>query len=328
MPVPTHFTLSNGMKIPALGLGTWQSKPGEVATAVEHAIKAGYRHIDCAWAYGNEKEVGAGIKAAGVPREELWITSKLFELHHRPEHVELALQDTLKNLGVGYLDLYLMHWNICFDVNAPPGVLPQWEHVVMKNGKRALDVALSDDVSSTWVEMEKLQEKGLVKAIGVSNFNINRIKKLLKTAKIKPVANQCELSVQCPQPELVQWCQKHDILMEAYSPLGGTHGKHIRENETVQKIAEKHGVHAPNIYLSWLLQRGICVLPKSVTPHRITDNMKTVDLSDEDIQTIEKLAESHPPHRVCDQSDDFEPYYNIYQENDPEYSDKVQFNKD
>ncbi|WVQ80445.1 hypothetical protein IAT38_002550 [Cryptococcus sp. DSM 104549] len=328
MAPATHFTLNNGLKIPSVGLGTWQSKPGEVAKAVESALKSGYRHIDCAWAYGNEKEVGEGLKASGVPREEIWITSKLFELHHHPEHVELALKDTLKNLGIEYLDLYLMHWNINFQVDAPKGTVPTFDHAVKAdNGKIKLDVELAENVTPTWREMEKLVEKGLVKSIGVSNFNIQRVEKLLKDAKIKPVANQVELSIQCPQPELVSYLIQKDILPQGYSPLGGTSGSNLRENAAVQKLADKHGVQTANILLSWLVKRGVNPVPKSVTPERIANNLKLVDLSQEEFEELEKLAESHPPNRVCDQSDSFEPVYDIYQENDPEFNDKAQFAK-
>lgn len=326
MAPATHFTLNNGLKIPSIGLGTWQSAPGEVSKAVESALKSGYRHIDAAWAYGNESEVGQGIKASGVPREEIWVTSKLFELHHHPEHVELAIKDTLKNLGLEYLDLYLLHWNINLQVDAPEGVLPGWDHVVKaENGKKKLDVELSDNVLPTWRAMEALVEKGLVKSIGISNFNINRTKKLLKDAKIKPVANQVELSLQVPQPELVYWLKKNDILPQAYSPLGGTGKTNLRENEVVKKIADKHGVQTANVLLSWLVERGTNPVPKSVTPERIANNLKLVDLSKDEFEELEKLAESHPPNRVCDQSTSFEPEYDIYQEAHPEFSDKAQF---
>ncbi|WVN87364.1 uncharacterized protein L203_102542 [Cryptococcus depauperatus CBS 7841] len=328
MVLPTHFTLSNGLKIPSIGLGTWQSKPGEVAKAVESALKSGYRHIDCAWAYGNEKEVGEGIKASGIPREEIWITSKLFELHHHPEHVELALKDTLKNLGVEYLDMYLMHWNINLQVNAPEGKVPQWSHAVKAdNGKYKLDLELAENVIPTWREMEKLVEKGLVKCIGVSNFNINRIEKLLKEAKIKPVANQIELSIQCPQPELIAYLKSKDILPQGYSPLGGTGNTNLRDNQDIQQLADKYQVQTANILLTWLVKRGVNPVPKSVTPERIANNIKLVDLSKEDFDKLEKLAKSHPPARVCDQSNDFEPVYDIFQEKNPEMNDKAQFAK-
>ncbi|ORY31923.1 putative aldehyde reductase i [Naematelia encephala] len=323
------FKLNNGLTIPSIGLGTWQSPKGEVAKAVEAAIKVGYRHIDCAWGYQNEDEVGEGIKASGVPREELWLTSKLFEFHHKPEHVELALRDTLKKLDTPYLDLYLMHWNIAFTMDAPEGELPVHKHLVKTDdGKIKLDKELTDNFIVTWQAMEKLVEKGLVKSIGISNFNIHKTKQLLAAAKIKPVANQVELSIQCPQPELVAWLKKNDILPQAYSPLGGTDGQHLREHKDIVAIAQKHKVHGATVLLSWLLKRGICPLPKSVTPSRIEANFKTIDLSSEEFETLEKLAEGHPPKRVCDQSDSLEPYYDIYQENDPEYSDKVQFAKE
>ncbi|ODN75902.1 hypothetical protein L202_05888 [Cryptococcus amylolentus CBS 6039] len=328
MAPATTFTLNDGRKIPSIGLGTWQSEPGQVAKAVESALKSGYRHIDAAWAYGNEKEVGQGIKASGVPREEIWVTSKLFELHHHPEHVELAVRDTLKNLGLEYLDLYLMHWNIGLQVDAPEGTLPQQEHVPKgKDNKPKLDVAISDDPSSTWKALENLVEKGLVKSIGVSNFNINRLEKLLKTAKIQPVADQVELSIQSPQPELVAYLKSKNILPQGYSPLGGTGKTNLRENKAVEKLANKYGVQTSNILLSWLVERGVNPVPKSVTPERIANNIKLVDLSKEDFEALEQLAESTPNSRVCDQSDSFDPTYDIFQENDPEFSDKAQFAK-
>ncbi|KAL1412071.1 hypothetical protein Q8F55_003068 [Vanrija albida] len=326
MPVPTHFTLSDGRKIPSIGLGTVRMAKGEVAKAVEVAIKAGYRHIDCAWAYGNEAEVGEGIRNGGVPREELWITSKLFELHHHPEHVPLAIADTLKNLGVGYLDLYLLHWNINWQVDAPAGVLPTFDHVKKSaEGKNLLDVPLSDNVIPTWRELEKLVDQGLVKSIGVSNLNIHRTRQILKEARIKPVANQVELSIQCAQPELVTWLQKHDILPQGYSPLGGTDGAAIRNSPVVAEIGKKHGVAGSNVLLSWLVKRGINPLPKSVTPARIEANLKLVDLTDDEFNQVEELAKQTPHNRVCDQSTLYEPYYDIYQENDPKYNDKAQF---
>lgn len=175
--------------------------------------------------------------------------------------------------------------------------------------------------------MEKLVDQGLVKSIGVSNLNIHRTRKLLKDARIKPVANQVELSIQCPQYELVEWLQKHDIQPQGYSPLGGTDGEALRNNPTVLKIAEKYNAQGSNVLISWLIKRGIQPLPKSVTPARIEQNLITVDLTDAEFQEIEALAKSHPPNRVCDQSTLYEPFYDIYQENDPEFSDKVQFAK-
>jgi glycerol 2-dehydrogenase (NADP+) len=140
--------------------------------------------------------------------------------------------------------------------------------------------------------------------------------------------DQVEISIQCPQPELVEYCKKNDILVCAYSPLGGTAGTYLREHKVVTSIAEKYDVHGATILLSWLIKRGICPLPKSVTASRIAANLKTVDLTEQEFEEIEKLAESHPPKRVCDQAGSYEPYYDIFQESDPELSDKAQWAKE
>lgn len=164
---------------------------------------------------------------------------------------------------------------IAWQVDVPEGKLPQNDDVKKaENGKTLLDVPLSDNVLPTWREMEKLVDQGLTKSIGISNFNIHRTKELLKEARIKPVANQVELSIQCPQFELVDWLKKKNIQPEGYSPLGGTDGESLRNNENIKKIAEKHGVEGANVLISWLVYRGIAALPKSVTPSRIENNLK------------------------------------------------------
>jgi glycerol 2-dehydrogenase (NADP+) len=189
MSLPAHFVLNNGLKIPSIGLGTWQSPKGQVRDAVCAALKSGYRHIDCAWGYQNEHEVGEGIKMSGVPRKDIWVTSKLFEFHH--SHVKQACQDSLNRLGLDYLDLYLMHWNVALVPDVPAdGSLPQKPLKDEKTGKPKVDRALSDDPSPVWKDLEKLVDEGLVKSIGVSNFNIRRTEALLKTARIKPVASE------------------------------------------------------------------------------------------------------------------------------------------
>lgn len=213
-------------------------------------------------------------------------------------------------------------------MDAPEGVLPTREHTKKSpEGKVLLDVELSDDIMPTWREMEKLVDQGLVKSIGVSNLNINRVKKLLKDARIKPVTNQVELSIQCPQFELVDWLHKQNIQPQGYSPLGGTDGAALRENADIKKIADKHNVGATTIMLSWLVKRGINPLPKSCTPSRIDENLKLIDLTEDEFESVNKIARSTPHKRVCDQSNDFEPVYDIYQENHPEYNDKVQATK-
>ncbi|PWN45750.1 putative GCY1-galactose-induced protein of aldo/keto reductase family [Ceraceosorus guamensis] len=320
MSLPTHFTLSNGSKIPSVGLGTWQSKPGEVRDAVAAALKAGYRHIDCAWGYQNEGEVGEGIKLSGVPREEIWITSKLFEFHHK--HARHAVEDTLSKLGVGYLDLYLMHWNVALEPDVPAdGSLPRKPLKDPKTGKPQVDRVLSDNPLPCWRDMEALVEAGLVKNIGVSNFNIRRLRALLKEAKIKPVANQVELSFTCPQPELLAFCHKVNVLPQAYSPLGSTGASHS-SLAAVDALAKKHNVQGANILISWQVGRGANPLPKSVTPARIANNLKLVDLSKEEIAQLEESANSQPFKKVCDQSEDFD--YDIFEASHPQNNDKAQ----
>lgn len=320
--LPSHFTLNNGLKIPSVGLGTWQSKPGEVRDAVAHALKSGYTHIDCAWAYRNEKEVGEGIKLSGVDRKNIWVTSKLFEFHH--SHVRQACQDTLQALGLDYLDMYLVHWPVALSADVPAdGSLPQGALKDAKTGKPQTDLENSNSHIATWREMEKLVDDGLVKSIGVSNFNIRRLRTLLKEARIKPVADQIELSLACSQPELVSWLQKNDILPQAYSPLGSTGAKHASLSE-IEAIAKTHDCSGANVIISWLVARGCNPLPKSVTPSRIEGNQKLIQLSESEFNHLNKLAADQKITRVCDQTGDFEPLYDIFEANHPENNDVAQ----
>ncbi|ETS61983.1 hypothetical protein PaG_03534 [Moesziomyces aphidis] len=318
----SHFKLNSGASIPSVGLGTWQSPKGEVRDAVCHALKSGYRHIDCAWGYQNEDEVGEGIRLSGVPREDIWITSKLFEFHHN--HVRQAVQDTLDKLGVKYLDLYLMHWNIAFvPEDVPAGQLPRDSKKDPKTGKHLLDLETTENFVGVWKELEKLVDEGIVKNIGISNFSIRRTKELLKSCRIKPVVNQVELSFTFPQPELVAWLKKNDILPQAYSPLGST-GASQASLSVVDEIAKKHGVQGANVLISWQVARGCNPLPKSVTPARIENNIKLIDLSAEELDQLEKGALAQTPKKVCDQSDLVVPAYDIFEADHPTNNDKVQ----
>jgi len=314
------FDLPSGQKIPVIGLGTWQSAPGEVRAAVAHALKSGYRHLDCAWAYQNETEVGQGIKDSGVPREEIFITSKLFEHHHEPETVPQALADTLKALQTTYLDLYLIHWPSAIKPDRKEDGLPK-EWALNSKGKPDTDYELSENHIPTWRAMEKLVEEGKVKNIGVSNFNIRRTRNLMKEAKVPIACNQVELSLQNPQPELVEWLLKHKIVPEAYSPLGST-GAALREDPVVTKIAKKHEVDSATVLISWLVGRGIVALPKSVTPSRIESNFKDIILPAEDMEALNAQSKKVPSKRVCDQSEDFE--FDIFEESHPEHNDSKQ----
>ncbi|GAA5974343.1 hypothetical protein JCM11641_006749 [Rhodosporidiobolus odoratus] len=281
---------SKGLKIPAVGLGTWKSQPGEVRDAVKVALDTGYKHIDCAWAYKNENEVGQGIKDAAVKREDLWITSKLWNAFHRPEDVAPALEETLDHLNVGYLDLYLMHWPVAFGRGQT------------KDGKPEIDGELTQDVLPTWRAMEELVESGKVKHIGISNFTVGRTRKLLEQARIKPAVNQVELNLHCAQADLVKWHQDNGVLIESYSPLGST-GAPQMQDPVVLEIAEKHKVNPANVLICWQVARGVVVLPKSVSPERIRTNFEDVQLSVEDVDKLEKRAVELGMQRTVDPSE-------------------------
>ncbi|KAJ9144484.1 Protein GCY [Pleurostoma richardsiae] len=280
MALPTYFTLNTGAKIPAVGLGTWQSKPGEVRKAVAFALRDGYRHIDAALIYGNENEVGLGIKDSGVPREEIFLTSKLWNTHH--PNVREGLQKTLDALGTDYLDLYLIHWPVRLVPNETSDLFP-----VNPDGTRSVD--RSWDQSETWRQMEEVFKSGKVKAIGVANWSIPYLEELRKTWTVVPAVNQVELHPFLPQHELREYCHKLGILLEAYSPLGST-GAPILSDPEIQQIAEKNGVSAATILISYHVNKGVVVLPKSVTEKRISSNKELILLPKEDLAILDGLA--------------------------------------
>ena len=197
--------------MPMLGLGTWQSKPGEVAAALKVALDLGYRHIDAAALYGNEVEVGEGIRQSGVAREELFITSKLWCTKHHPEDVEAACRKTLQDLGLQYLDLYLIHWPMAFKRGDDPFPLDS-------EGNMVFDETI--DPTDVWLTMERLVSKGLARSIGVSNFNQTQIEDILQRGTIRPAVNQIERHPYLSMSSLTSYCQAQDIVVTAYSPLG------------------------------------------------------------------------------------------------------------
>ncbi|KAL1742509.1 NADP-dependent oxidoreductase domain-containing protein [Schizophyllum fasciatum] len=283
------ITLSDGNKIPQIGLGTWLSEPGEVKAAVEHALKVGYRHIDAALIYGNQEEVGQALKTTSVPRKDIFITSKLWNNSHRPELVEKDLDLTLKQLGTDYLDLYLIHWPVPFK----PGkeLSPANE-----DGTEALLDLDGPSIVDTWKAMIAVQKTGKAKSIGVSNFTVDHLEKIISATGVVPVMNQVEAHPALQQPELEKYCEKKGIKITAYSPLGNNVSGKVRiiDTKPVQELAKAQGRDAAQILIAWGAHKGFCVIPKSVTPKRIESNFDDLELSNEEFEAISKVGRQNP----------------------------------
>ena len=266
-------TLHNGVKMPWLGLGVFKVEEGEeVEKSVETAIKLGYRSIDTAAIYRNEEGVGRAIKASGVPREELFITTKVWNKAQGYEITLEAFERSMSKLGLDYLDLYLIHWPV--------------------KGKY-LD---------TWRALEKLYKDGKVRAIGVSNFQIHHLQDIFKMAEVKPMVNQVEYHPKLAQVELLSFCKENNVQMQAWSPLMQGH---LLENEVIKAIGEKHGKSVAQVILRWDLQNGVVTIPKSVKEHRIKENADIFDF-ELTIEEMEKINALNEDKRIGPDPDNFD----------------------
>lgn len=292
-----YLQFSNNDKMPILGLGTWKSAKGEIYQTVRKAIEIGYRHFDCAFIYGNENEIGQAISDAignkEVTRNELWITSKLWNNRHKKADISSAIEITLENLKLEYLDLYLIHWPVAlkYAVNYP------------QNGSEMVDLK-HIPLTETWQGMIALKDKRLTKHIGVSNFSIKKINQLIADTGICPEALQLELHPFLQQKKLLDFANANDIVLTGYCPLGSadrpanriTHGEpKLFENKTILDIAHDKGITSAQVMLAWAVNRGTSVIPKSVNPQRLKENIEAADmgLSSSEMEKINNLDQHY-----------------------------------
>lgn len=268
--INSRMNLNNGTTIPCVGYGTFRTPDDVAEKAVADAIKVGYRHIDTAAVYGNEEAVGKGIKDSGIDRQDLFVTSKLWNDNRGYDSTKKAFQETLDRLQMDYLDLYLIHW---------PANQKQF-------GTQAAEIN-----AETWRAMEDLYNEGKIKAIGLSNFMPHHIVDLMRTAKVAPAVDQIEIHPGWTHAEQVKYLQAHNIVVEAWAPLGGQ-GAHVMTNKTMLEIADKYHKTAAQVSLRWLIQQGVVPLPKSVHEERMIQNKDIFDfaLTDDEMRQISMLT--------------------------------------
>lgn len=269
--INSKIILNNKTEIPVIGFGVFRIPEGqEVVNAVKWALGAGYRHIDAAMIYKNEEGVGKGIRESGIPREEIFVTTKLWNTDQGYESALKAIDLSLSKLGLSYVDLYLVHWPTAGDASKGESINKREE---------------------TWRAMEEIYRSGKAKAIGVSNYTIRHLEEIKKYVTIQPAVNQVEFHPFLYQEELLNYCKKNGIAFEAHSPL--IHGEHL-DNEIITNIAKKHAKSGTQVLLRWSLQHGAIPLPKSVHKERIEENLKIFDfeLSDEDMKALDSLNEN------------------------------------
>jgi D-xylose reductase len=290
-PLPAALSLPDGGKFPAIGLGTWKLPIPDAPGLVKEALRLGYRHLDCACDYGNESAVGAGlsaaIKAGYCRREDVWVTSKLWNTYHEPKHVRAACERSLRDLQLDHLDLYLVHFPIAlafvpFEERYPPGWF--FDPAAPKPAMRPIAVPYAD----TWGAVEELQRAGLVKRIGVSNLTISLLRDLLSACSIRPAVHQMEMHPYLVQPRQLRFCHQENIAVTAFSPFGapsyiplGMAGANesVLQDPVVTKIAAQHGRTPAKVALRWAVQRGCAAIPKTQSPARLAENLAVFDFT-------------------------------------------------
>lgn len=325
--IPT-LKLSSGDELPSVGLGLWKVKKANAAALVREAIHVGYRHLDAACDYGNEPEVGQGIHLALqdnlVRREDLWVTSKLWNTYHAPEHARPAVERTLRDLRLDYLDLYLIHFPIAqtfvpFEKRYPPGWFFDPDAPEPKIEPARVPIA------DTWRAMEDLVRAGLVKNIGVSNFGCSLIRDLLASAQIPPAVLQVEMHPYLAQPKLLRFCHAEGIAVTAFSPLGApsyvplnmaTPSDSVMEQSVVRDAAAIHGRTPAQIVLRWGVQRGTAIVPKTSRPERLRENLALFDfqLTPEQMDALDALdigKRFNDPGVFCEAA--FNTFFPIYE---------------
>ncbi|HBN74898.1 MAG TPA: 4-dihydromethyl-trisporate dehydrogenase [Planctomycetaceae bacterium] len=318
-----YLKLNTGDQLPQLGYGFWKVDPQKIPSIVEQAVEAGYRHFDCACDYGNETEVGQGIasvlKEGQCQRDDLWLTSKLWNTFHAPEHVEEACKKTLHDLQVDQLDLYLIHFPISLkyvpiEKRYPPGWFfdPEAEHPKMET--------TPVPISETWQAMEELVDAGLVKNIGVSNFGTSLIRDLLSYARIRPAVLQIESHPYLTQEKLIRYCKEEEIAVTAFSPLGAlsylsldmaSQDDSVLTQPVVKAAAKQLGKTPAQIVLRWGVQRGTSIVPKTENPDRLIENISIFDfeLTPGEMHAISSLNQNR---RFNDPGDFAESAFNTF----------------
>ncbi|MFK7817879.1 MAG: aldo/keto reductase [Planctomycetaceae bacterium] len=322
------LTLSNGSSLPSVGLGLWKIDKAETASVVQQAIELGYRHFDAACDYGNEVEAGEGLNAAikngTCSRDDLWVTSKLWNTYHAAEHVRPACERSLKDLGLDYLDLYLVHFPIAqrfvpFEERYPP----EWVFDPAADAPKVETVPIP--ISETWQAMEELVAAGLVKTIGICNFGVSLIRDLQAHATIQPAVLQIESHPYLTQDKLLQFCDEQNIAVTAFSPLGAlsylqlnmaTQQDSVLETESVRAASARLGKTPAQVVLRWGIQRGTAIVPKTSRPERLAENLALFDfeLTDDEMSAISSLDQNrrfNDPGVFCESA--FGTFFPIYE---------------